>query len=76
MTYHKLPFPKVICQTTTFKWAKKGKKTRQKATIDDLFSVKYILADAWLTWERICLKLIFWLQVEEIRVALWKFRII
>ena len=46
MTYHKLPFPKVICQTTTFKWAKKGKKTRQKATIDDLFSVKYILADA------------------------------
>ena len=54
----------------------KRKKTRQKATIDDLFSVKYILADAWLTWERICLKLIFWLQVEEIRVALWKFRII
>ena len=47
MTYHKLPFPKVICQTTTFKWAKKGKKkTSQKATIDDLFSVKYILADA------------------------------
>ena len=23
MTYHKLPFPKVICQTTAFKWAKK-----------------------------------------------------
>ena len=55
---------------------KRKKKTRQKATIDDLFSVKYILADVWLTWERICLKLIFWPQVEEIRVALWKFRII
>ena len=55
-----------------------GKKNleSQKAKIDDLLSVKYVLADVWLTWERICLKLIFWLHVEDERVALWRFRII
>ena len=43
MTYHKLPFPKVICQTTTFKWAKKGKKHAKKQRLMTYFQLSIYL---------------------------------
>ena len=47
------------------------------ATILAIYSViDNEISDAWVTWERISHKLIFWWRVKEVRLASWKFRII